>query len=136
MIAKLECFSGHCHIAPDRLGLERLLSVWAILCAQHLPHFLEIPTPFHLFWPPPRLLKFPRNSDPPFIPTLPLFIKHLRVRNWDDWFFFFLNILDLGFCKMWSWKPAIFVNANCTNSVHNFVWITLTSFCWCWCSLL
>ena len=23
MIAKLECFSGHCHIAPDRVGLAR-----------------------------------------------------------------------------------------------------------------
>ena len=34
MIAKLECFWGHCHIAPDQLGLARLFRlfpVWTIL---------------------------------------------------------------------------------------------------------
>ena len=34
MIAKMECFSDHCHIAPDQLGLARLFPVWTILCAQ------------------------------------------------------------------------------------------------------
>ena len=33
--AKLECFSGHCHIAPAQLGLVWLFPVWTILCAQH-----------------------------------------------------------------------------------------------------
>ena len=57
MIAKLECFLGHCHIPTDWLGLALLFPVWTILCAQLcLPLlFLEIPNP--------RLLNFPRNRD-------------------------------------------------------------------------
>ena len=64
MIVKLECFSGHCHIAP----------VWMILYTQFWKVFfvfLEIPTLSFILT--PHLLNFPRNSDPPFI-------SYLKVR--------------------------------------------------------
>ena len=60
MIAKLECISGRCHIAPDQVGLTRLFPVWTILVLNFVfslsrnsdcpvyQIFLEIPTPYLL----------------------------------------------------------------------------------------
>ena len=73
MIAKLEDFSGHCHIAPDQLGLERLFPVWTILCAQLWNVFFPPKnSDFPVYFAPSMLIKFPKDSDPPVF-------RHLMV---------------------------------------------------------
>ena len=49
MIVKLECFSGHCHIASDQLGLAWLFAIWMMFVLN-----------FETF-----ALSLSRNSDPP-----------------------------------------------------------------------